>query len=221
VCHAHATFLLPPLQVGASACVACPLNAVTLAVGSSAITACGCPAGYFGKGSDAAIGCGQCPAISTPYVTGVSFDDTSAAPFACSCPANYYFTSSVALPPVGTCNACPPGAVTQGSGATSSTQCGCADNFWGNPTTGGAGCLACPPNSVRPNFNTADTTSAGCTCDKGYWCAASGHPDDQPVKERLAYLCAPASAMALQACWCLLHCAYAESVAQPSSQVDH
>ena len=59
---------------------------------TNAITACGCPAGYFGKGSDLTVGCGKCPSISTPYVTGVSFDDTSTATFACSCPANYYFS---------------------------------------------------------------------------------------------------------------------------------
>ena len=75
-------------------------------------------------------------------------------------------------PPTGACTACPLGAITLSSGATSATECGCATNYWGNPTTGGAGCLACPPNSVRAGFNTADTTSAGCTCDKGYWCAA-------------------------------------------------
>ena len=67
--------------------VTCP----PAAAGTNAITSCGCPAGYFGKGSNVAIGCGPCPSISTPYVTGVSFDDTSAAPFACSCPRNYYF----------------------------------------------------------------------------------------------------------------------------------
>ncbi len=126
--------------LGATACEACPINAVTLSIGetrrhprrgrtaaaafgclepahaacrlaslpasaapgqrqlapctaagANAIQSCGCPAGYFGMGSNLAKGCSPCPAISTPYVTGISFDDTSGAAFACSCPRNYYF----------------------------------------------------------------------------------------------------------------------------------
>jgi hypothetical protein len=197
----HDSAVPPRLQVGASACLACPINAVTLAVGSSAITACGCPAGYFGKGSDATIGCGPCPSIATPYVTGISFDDTSNKLYACVCPANYYFGITAGTPPVGKCNACPSGAITQGPGATDATQCGCADNFWGNPATGGAGCLACPRNSVRPGFNTADTTSAGCTCDRGYWCAAPD-PAAHPVGASLACLWPPMHASSRLAQYC-------------------
>ena len=53
------------LQVGTSACVGCPVSAVTLSTGASSVAACGCPVNYFGNGKT--VGCSPCPSGSTGY----------------------------------------------------------------------------------------------------------------------------------------------------------
>ncbi len=152
-------------------CTACPTNAITLTDGANIIESCGCPAGYFGFGSDAAVGCAQCPTGSTTPWTTASFDDTSQANYACVCPKNTYFqiTSSAGTAPVAACTPCPSGAITATSGSTAVGQCGCPNNWWGDPAT--TGCSICPTNGTRSGFTLLASTE--CTCDKGYYWSTS------------------------------------------------